>query len=79
MVSKEKLIKKLDNAAALEDKGAKLISGLLLARIEKSSLPADRKKRLMEIAETIREESGEHRHGTKRLIETIRGLEQDEL
>lgn len=74
MISKEKLIKKLENTASLEDEGVLLISTYLISLIEKSSFHEDEKRKLLEIAEIIREESTRHRSAVGDMIEYVHGV-----
>jgi formylmethanofuran:tetrahydromethanopterin formyltransferase len=71
MVSKEKLIRTLDNAIALEEKGAEVMAESLMMKIEKSSLPMDKKRRLLEIVNTIKQDSIRHAMAIREAIEYV--------
>jgi hypothetical protein len=73
VVSKEKLIAKLDNAVALEEGATKVLTENLMVRIEKSSLSEDKKRRLQEIANTLKEDSIRHTMAIREAIEYIQG------
>lgn len=77
MLSKEKLIRTLENSIKLEDEGVVLIATGLKKRIEESSLSDEKRRRLMEIADTIQRETEGHKQGIIELMEKVRGSEQD--
>ncbi len=79
MVSKEKLIRTLKDSADLEEVGAMLITTVLKRRIEKSSLSPGKRQRLVEIADIIKEETGEHKGAIIELIRRVEGGEQAEF
>jgi hypothetical protein len=79
MVSKDRLVKTLDNIASLEDEGVHLISIYLTSFIEKSSCQEDKKRKLLEIANVIKEESIGHRMAVMDMIEYVQGREHDEF
>lgn len=79
MVSKERLIRTLEDSADLEDAGAMLITTVLKKRIEKSSIPDGKRQRLVEIADTIKKETGEHKSAIIGMIKRVEGGEQAEF
>lgn len=71
MISRKRLVRALENSTELEDSGVELITGCLEKRIRRSSLPEEKQKRLIEISETIRRESEEHRKEISRAKERV--------
>ncbi|WP_457555169.1 hypothetical protein [Candidatus Pyrohabitans sp.] len=79
MISKRNLIRRLENIAVLEDEGVTLITRSLIKLINRSTLPEDRKKRILEIAEIIRRESEGHRKVILSTIGRIKMEARDEF
>ena len=79
MITKQRLIRRLENLAALEDEGVSLISRSLRRLVERSDLPADKKARILEIVDTIKRESEGHREAILQRVEKIKRGERHEF
>ncbi len=79
MIGRQRLIKKLENMAMLEDEGILLITRTLNRIVEKSDLPEDKKARIWDIISRIEEESKGHKEAILQMIERIKESSKDEF
>jgi len=79
MIPKDKLIKKLENIAELEEEGVKLISRSLKTIIQKSDLEEEKKAEVIEIVEIIARESEGHKTAILETINMVRESIKDEF
>ncbi|WP_456474005.1 hypothetical protein [Candidatus Pyrohabitans sp.] len=79
MISKQRLLKKFENIAELEDEGVVFITRSLRKIVEKSDLPEEKKTRILEIIDVIRKESKGHKVAVLKMMEIVRGRDKDEF
>ncbi len=79
MIPKDKLIKKLENIAELEEEGVKLISRSLKTIIQKSDLEEEKKAEVIEIVEIIARESEGHKTAILETIKMVKESTKDEF
>lgn len=79
MISKQKLLKRLENIAELEDGGVVFITRSLRKIVEKSDLPEEKKTRILEIIDVIKRESKGHKVAVLNMMDKVRGREKDEF
>ena len=80
MIEKEKLIKKLENGIALEEKATLLIARLIRNKLQKRANISDKgNQRIIEILNTLEEDSKWHIRTVEGILEGVRVDERDYL
>ncbi len=79
MITKNKLLAKLEDALETEEKGSMLIAKVLRKKVAESQLPTDGKSRLTEILNIIEKDSREHMNVISDKIDQITVREKDEF
>ncbi|NOZ59842.1 MAG: hypothetical protein GXO66_09770 [Euryarchaeota archaeon] len=79
MIPKQKLIRRLENIAELEDEGVKLITRSLIKLLNRSDLEEEHRQRILEIAEIIRRESEGHKKAIVGVVNRLKMEAKDEF